>query len=329
MSPIRAIPAALAIAGASLAVLPVHAQPGNAFPGKPVRIIVPFAPGGQSDIISRVVGQKLSEQWGQPVVYENRGGAGGTLGMDAMVRAPADGYTIGSGSQSALSIAQHLYAKLPYDPLKEVQGVVTLVLTPYAVAVNTRVPAKTVADLVKLARSKPGALNYGSSGAGSISHIAAELFGDAIGSKLVHVPYKGTAPALTGLASGEIDLMFADLTPLAPHLASGRARVVGIAGSRRSTAAPGATTMAEQGYKMQPIDGRYGFVVPAATPREVVDRINAASVAALKMPDVRTRFETQLGYAIVGDTPDDYQRAIRNDAETFGKVIKRAGIRAQ
>ena len=305
------------------------AQPGSAFPAKPVRIIVPFAPGGQSDIISRVVGQKLSEQWGQPVIYENRGGAGGTLGIDAMLRAPADGHTIGSGSQSALSIAQHLYAKLPYDPLKDVQGVVTLVLTPYAVAVNARVPVKDMNDLLRLARSKPGLLNYGSSGSGSISHIAAELFGDAAGARLVHVPYKGTAPALAGLATGEIDLMFTVLTPLGPHLDSGRARVVAIAGSRRSSAAPGATTMAEQGIKMRPIDGRYGFVVPAATPREIVNRINAASVAALKMPDVRARFETQLGYAIVGDTPDDYQRAIRADSEAFGLVIKRAGIKAE
>ena len=179
MSLSRITPAALVLAGATLVAMPVLAQPGTGFPAKPVRIIVPFAPGGQSDIISRVVGQKLSEQWGQPMVYENRGGAGGTLGIDAMLRSPADGYAIGAGSQSALSIAQHLYAKLPYDPLKEVQGVVTLVLTPYAVAVNARVPVKNVADLVKLARSKSGLLNYGSSGAGSISHLAAELFASA------------------------------------------------------------------------------------------------------------------------------------------------------
>jgi tripartite-type tricarboxylate transporter receptor subunit TctC len=313
------------VATALAVTLPVHAQQ---FPAKPVRIIVPFAPGGQSDIISRVVGQKMSEQWGQPVIYENRGGAGGTLGIDAMVRSPADGYTIGSGSQSALSIAQHLYAKLPYDPLKDVQGVVTLVLTPYVVAVNSRVPAKSIADLTRLARSKPGLLSFGSSGSGSISHIAAELFADAVGATLVHVPYKGTAPALAGLATGEIDLMFADLTPVQPHLDSGRARVVSIAGSRRSAAAPGVSTSAEQGLKMQAIDGRYGFVVPAGTPREVVNRINAAAVAALKMPEVRARFD-QLGYAVVGDTPDEYQQAIRSDSDAFGKVIKRAGIRAQ
>ena len=155
MSLSRITPAALVLAGATLAAMPAFAQPGTAFPAKPVRIIVPFAPGGQSDIISRVVGQKLSEQWGQPMVYENRGGAGGTLGIDAMLRSPADGYAIGAGSQSALSIAQHLYAKLPYDPLKEVQGVVTLVLTPYAVAVNARVPAKNIDDLVRLSRAKP------------------------------------------------------------------------------------------------------------------------------------------------------------------------------
>jgi len=148
------------------------AQPA-VFPVKPVRIIIPFAPGGHSDIISRTVSQKMSEQWGQPVVYDNRGGAGGTLGIEAVVRAPADGYTIGAGSQSALSIAQHLYARLPYDPLKEIQGVVTLVLTPYVVALNSRVPAKSMADLVKIAKSKPLRLSFGSSGAGSISHIAA------------------------------------------------------------------------------------------------------------------------------------------------------------
>jgi tripartite-type tricarboxylate transporter receptor subunit TctC len=330
MRSIRVITAAApAFLGALAFAAPAFAQPGSAFPSKPVRIIVPFAPGGQSDIISRVVGQKLSEQWGQPMVYENRGGAGGTLGIDAMLRSPADGYAIGAGSQSALSIAQHLYAKLPYDPLKEVQGVVTLVLTPYAVAVNARVPVKNVADLVKLARSKSGLLNYGSSGSGSISHLAAELFGAAANAQLVHVPYKGTAPALAGLATGEIDLMFSDLTPLGPHIESGRARVVAIAGSRRSSAAQGVSTIAEQGFQMQPIDGRYGLVVPSGTPREVVNRINVASVAALKMADVRNRFETQLGYAIVGDTPDDYQRAIRSDSEAFGKVIKRVGIKAE
>lgn len=321
----RASAAALAVIGLAAATAPLHAQQ---FPSKPVRIIVPFAPGGQSDIITRIVGQKLGEQWGQAIVYDNRGGAGGTLGMAAVARAPADGYTIGSGSQSALSIAPHLYAKLPYDPLKELQGVVTLVLTPYVVAVNSRVPAKNLAALIKIARAQPGLLNFGSSGAGSISHIGAELFADAVGVKLVHVPYKGTGPALVGLAAGEIDMMFADLTPVQPHLDSGRARVVAIAGSNRSPAAPGVSTIAEQGIKMTAIDGRYGFVVPAGTPAQSVTRINSASVAALKMPDVKARFD-QLGYAIVGDTSEQYQKAIRDDANAFGKVLRNAGIEAR
>lgn len=321
----RASAAAIAAIGLAMLTAPLHAQK---FPSKPVRIIVPFAPGGQSDIITRIVGQKLGEQWGQAIIYDNRGGAGGTLGMAAVARAPADGYTIGSGSQSALSIAPHLYAKLPYDPAKEIQGVVTLVLTPYVVAVNSRVPVKNVADLIKIARAQPGLLNFGSSGAGSISHIGAELFADSVGVKLVHVPYKGTGPALTGLAAGEIDMMFADLTPVQPHLDSGRARVVAIAGSNRSPAAAGVTTIAEQGVKMVAIDGRYGFVVPAGTPAEAVSRINSASVAALKMPDVTARFE-QLGYAIVGDTAAQYQKAIRDDADAFGKVLRRAGIQAR
>lgn len=301
----------------------------GSFPVKPVRIIIPFAPGGQSDIISRTVGQKMSEQWGQPIIYDNRGGAGGTVGIDAMVRSPADGYTLGAGSQSALSIAQHLYAKLPYDPPRDVQAIVTLVLTPYVVAINARVPARNIAELVKLARAKPGRLSFGSSGAGSISHLAAELFADAIGATMLHVPYKGTAPALAGLATGEIDLIFADLTPVQPHLDSGRARLVAVAGSRRSSAAPGVSTVAEQGFKaMAPVDGRYGFVAPAAVPREIIQRINAAAVAALRLPDVRARFE-QLGYEIVGDTPEQYAAAMRAESEAFGRVIRKSGISAQ
>jgi len=312
------------------AAVPVLAQPtAGGFPAKPVRIIIPFAPGGQSDIISRTVGQKMSEQWGQPIIYDNRGGAGGTVGIDAMVRSPADGYTLGAGSQSALSIAQHLYAKLPYDPPRDVQAIVTLVLTPYVVAINSRVPARSMADLVRLARSKPGLLSFGSSGAGSISHLAAELFADAIGAKLLHVPYKGTAPALTGLATGEIDLIFADLTPVQPHLDSGRARLVAVAGSRRSSAAPGVSTVAEQGFKaIAPVDGRYGFVAPSGVPREIIQRINAAAVTALRHPDVRARFE-QLGYEVVGDTPEQYAAAMRAESESFGRVIRQTGIRAQ
>jgi len=205
------------LAAAVLALAAIPAAHAQSYPAKPIRMIVPFAPAGPNDIIGRIVGQKLTEAWGHTVVIENRGGAGGTIGVDAGLKSPADGYTIIMGGSSNLAVAPSLYAKLPYDPLHDLAAVSNVAFVPYVVTVNPRVPAKNMKELVAIAKTKKNALNYGSSGAGSMSSLAAELIGSIGGVKLVHVPYKGTAPSVSAMVTGEIDLMVADLAAVVGH----------------------------------------------------------------------------------------------------------------
>lgn len=321
---LAAYPIAAAVVSAFAAGIATQAL-AQPYPSKPVRMVIGFAPGGPADIAGRVVGPRLSEALGQQVVVENRGGAGGTIGMDVVVKAPPDGYVIGLGSSGNLVMAPHLYPKT-YNVLKDLTPVSQLVVSAYVIAINPTVPAKSVGELVKLARSKKNLLAYGTSGAGSTSHIAAELFGQAIGAELVHVPYKGTGPSLTGVVAGEIDMMVADMTPAQPHAQNGRLRLLATVGSKRASAAPQLPTMAESGVKMQPVDGRYGVVAPAGTPREIVTRLHTAIVTALKSPDVQQRFG-QIGFDVVADTPEQFAATLKTEGEVFGGVIRRAGIK--
>jgi tripartite-type tricarboxylate transporter receptor subunit TctC len=317
-----------AMAALTLALLgsaDIHAQP---YPSKPIRMIVPFAPGGPNDIIGRTVGQKLTETWGQPVVVENRGGAGGTIGVDAGAKSPPDGYTMVMGGSSNLAVAPSLYAKLPYNPLTDLTPVSNVAFVPYVVTVNPRVPAKSMKELVAIARAKPGFLSYGSSGAGSMSSLAAELISSLGGAKMVHVPYKGTAPAVVAMVSGEIDLMVADLSAVAGHAKAGKLKMIAAAGSRRATAAPELPTVAESGLKGYAVDAWFGIVVPAKTPSDIVAKLSGAVVSAVKSPDVRGRFE-QLGYDPIGNTSAEFAATIRSDIEKFAKVIKAAGIKIE
>jgi len=303
----------------------IHAQP---YPSKPIRMIVPFAPGGPNDIIGRTVGQKLTETWGQTVVVENRGGAGGTIGVDAGAKSPPDGYTMVMGGSSNLAVAPSLYAKLPYNPLTDLTPISNVAFVPYVVTVNPRVPAKSMKELVAIARSKPGFLSYGSSGAGSMSSLAAELISSLGGAKMVHVPYKGTAPAVVAMVSGEIDLMVADLSAVAGHAKAGKLKMIAAAGSRRAAAAPELPTVAESGLKGYAVDAWFGIVVPAKTPSDIVAKLSGAVVSAVKSPDVRGRFE-QLGYDPIGNTSAEFAATIRSDIEKFAKVIKAAGIKIE
>jgi tripartite-type tricarboxylate transporter receptor subunit TctC len=304
----------------------VHAQP--AYPVKPIRMIVPFAPGGPNDIIGRIVGQKLTEAWGHTVVVENRGGAGGTIGVDAGAKSPPDGYTLIMGGSSNLAVAPSLYAKLPYDPLHDLAPVSNVAFVPYVVAVNPRVPAKTMKDLVAIAKSRRGFLNYGSSGAGSMSSLAAELIGSIGGAHLVHVPYKGTAPAVAAMVTGEIDLMVADLSAVAGHAKAGKLKILATAGSKRTKAAPELPTVAESGLKGYAVDAWFGLVVPAKTPHDIVAKLSGGVIAAVKSSDVRSRFE-QLGYDPIGDTSAEFAATIRSDIEKFARIIKAAGIKVE
>ena len=317
--------AAAAIIGGTPLASVVHAQ---AYPAKPIRMIVPFAPAGPNDVIGRIVGQKLTETWGQPVVIENRGGSGGTIGVDAGAKSPPDGYTLIMGGSSNLAVAPSLYAKLPYDPQHDLAPVSNVAFVPYVVTVNPRVPAKSMKDLVAIARTKPGFLNYGSSGAGSMSSLAAELINSAGGTRIVHVPYKGTAPAVTAMVSGEIDMMVADLSAVAGHAKAGKLRMLAAAGSRRTRAAPDLPTVAEAGLKGYAVDAWFGIVVPAKTPADIVAKLSSAVAAAVKSPDVRGRFD-QLGYDPIGDTSSEFAATIKADIAKFAKIIKAAGIKIE
>ncbi len=304
------------------------AQAAANYPAKPLRIIVPFAPGGPNDILGRIVGQKLNELWGQPALIENRGGAGGTIGVDAAAKSPADGYTIVMGGSSNLAVAPGLYARLPYDPLRDLTPVANVAFVPYVLAINPHVPAKTVKELIVVAKSKKGLLSYGSSGTGAMSHLAAELLKAASGADIVHVPYKGTAPAVTDVIAGQIDMMLADYAAVAPHARVGKLRLLAVAGSKRSAAAPELPTVAEAGVKGYAVDAWFGIVAPAGVPKDIIAKLNAAVVNALKSPDVKQRFH-DLGYEAIGDTPEHFAETIKTDIDKFGRVIRSAGIKAE
>ncbi len=238
----------LARCAISLALLAGTGVAGaQSYPTKPLRLVVPFAPAGPNDILGRLIGQKLTEAWGQTVLIENRGGAGGTVGLEAASRLPGDGYALAMGGSSNLAVAPSLYTKLPYDPVKDFTPIINVAIVPYALAVNPTVPAKNVKELITVASRKAGYLSYGSSGMGSMSSLAAEMLKSMSKTDIVHVPYKGTAPALTDVISGQIDLMLADLAVIKPYSDSGRLRVIGVTGNKRSTAARDVPTIAESG----------------------------------------------------------------------------------
>jgi tripartite-type tricarboxylate transporter receptor subunit TctC len=308
----------------------LHPNLGHAqgYPSKPIRLVVPFAPAGPNDIIARIVGQKLTESWGQPIVIENRGGAGGTIGVDMGLKSPADGYTLTMGGSSNLAVAPSLYSKLPYDPLHDLAAISNVAFVPYVVTVNPRVPAKSVKELVAIGKTKRGSLSYGSSGAGSMSSLAAELIGSLGGFNLVHVPYKGTAPSVAAMVTGEIDLMVADYAAVAGNVKAGKLRMLATAGSKRTRAAPDLPTVAEAGLKGYAVDAWFGVIAPAKTPPDIVAKLSGGVMAAVKSSEVRGRFD-QLGYDPIGDSSTEFAATIKTDIEKFAKIIKAAGIRIE
>ncbi len=311
-----------------LAVSGAAAQPAQ-FPIKPVRLMVPFAAGGPVDAVGRTLGSRLSEQWSQPVIVDNRGGAGGSIGMEAMARAPADGYTLGVGSLGSLALSPAINPKLPYDPLKDITPIASVAVTHYALAVHPGVPAKSVADLLRIAHAKKGVLNYGSSGVGSISHLIAELVQGVTGTDLVHIAYKGSAPAMTALLGGEIDIGFFPLPSVEGAAKTGRLRMLAVTGARRADGATQLPTLIEAGLRVHPVEGSYGLVGPAGLPREFVVRTNALVNAALKAAEFRQRLAQQGFEAVPVNTPEDYAKMIRADLEVFGTVVRKAGIKPE
>ena len=302
--------------------------PAETYPFQPIKIIVAQAPGGQNDTIARAFAQKLSELWQQPVVIINHGGVGGTIGAEIAARAPADGYMLFFGGSNNLVLAPAMIHDLHYDPIRDFVAIGGVARVAYALAVNASVPVHDVPELVAYARAHPGRLNYGSSGIGSTSGLGAELLIAATGIDIVHIPYKGTAPAITELVAGHIDLMFADLSQLLPHAKTGALRLLAAAGEARAPAAPDLRTVGEQGIAGVAIDSWYGLLAPAGTSPEIVARLSDALTAIVRDPDFRQRL-VHLGYDPIDNRRQGLGAMIESDIRRYSGVIKRAGIKVK
>ena len=300
----------------------------QSFPSKPIRIIVPFAPGGANDLVTRLVAQKLTTGIGQTVVVENRGGAGGTIGLDVCAKAPPDGYTLVMAPTSAVAFAPSLNAKLSYDPVRDFAPVTSVSSGPNVLVVHPSVPATTVKDFIALARTKTGKLSYASSGATSMSGMAAEMFKSMAGIDMVGVPYKGTGPAITELIGGQVDVMIADLAISLPHVNVKRLRAIAVTGPKRSPHAPQLPTVAESGVPGYTLVNWRGVLAPAATPRDIVLKLNAEIIKTLRSQDIRDSLARE-GYEPIGDTPEQFAALIKSEVARYGKLIKAAGISGQ
>jgi tripartite-type tricarboxylate transporter receptor subunit TctC len=313
---------------AFFAVLVLFSQVAWAqYPNRSIRLIVPFPPAGATDIVGRIVAQKLSERLGQPVVVENRPGAGGTLGSDLVAKAAPDGYTILIATTSTHSIGPVLQ-KLPYDPIKDFAPITQVANIPNVLVVSPKLPVKTLQEFIALARSQPGKLNYSSSGIGTVIHLEGELFKLLAKVDLVHVPYKGTALATPDLANGSVAMMVDNLASALPNIHSGNVRPLAVEAPRRSPLLPEVPTFAEAGMPEFDLPVWFGMFAPAGTPREVVERLQREVVASLNSPDLRERFQT-LGAEPVGNTPAEFVERIRRDAARWSEVIKAANVKAQ
>jgi tripartite-type tricarboxylate transporter receptor subunit TctC len=305
--------------------LSVQAQ--EAYPSRPVRLIVQFTPGTSTDIIGRLVAQKLTEAWGQPVVVDNRPGAGAVIGTEAAAKSPADGYTMVMAVSSAFGINPGLVPNLPYDVMRDFALITNIVFTPQTLLVPANSSAKTLKELVALAKAKPGALNYGSLGSGSTSHLTMELFRSTTGIQITHVPYKGSPPAYADLFSGNIQLMFDAVPAVIPHARSGKLLALAVGSSSRSPFLPDVPTVAESGYAGFEAVGWIGLAAPIRTPEAVLNKINADVVKILATPDMKERL-AGLGVTPEGGTRAQFTAFVRGEIAKWGKLIKDANIKA-
>jgi tripartite-type tricarboxylate transporter receptor subunit TctC len=300
----------------------------QSFPAKPVRIIVGFAPGGGTDFVARVLGQRLGEVWGQPVLVENRAGAGGTIGADFVAKSAPDGYTLFLGVNATQSIAPALYPKLPYNPATDFAPITIAAVTPVLLVTHPSLPVKSVKDLIAIARAQPGQLNYASTGTGALPHLTTELFSLRAGVKMNHVPYKGGAPAMMDLVAGQVSLMFDNIPTAIAQVRANKVRALAVAQAKRTPAAADIPTMAESGFPGFEVLSWQGFLAPAGTPGAVVNRLNADILKVLAQPDVRERLTAQ-GIEIRTSTPAEFAAIIRADAEIWAKVVKATGTKIE
>ena len=315
---------------AALVLLPcitAFAQP--AYPTRPIRIIVPYAAGGAADITARVVGQKMAEGLGVPVIIDNKPGANGMLGTDAVAKSPPDGYTLGIVASGPLVVNPVLYLKVPYDPVKDLTAIGQLTSYQYALVVPAGSTIRSVPQLVAQGKARPGQLSYGSTGVGGGGHLAGVMLGQMSGAAFTHVPYKGAAPALNDLLGGSLSFTFDTVVTAAPHIKAGKLRAFAVSGAARASALPDLPTMEELGYKGFNITQFQGLIAPARTPAAIIDRLHAEMVKALKAPSVVERLVTEGGNQIVGSSPAEFERQIKDDLSLYGQLIRTAKIQPE
>ncbi|HUP94987.1 MAG TPA: tripartite tricarboxylate transporter substrate binding protein [Burkholderiales bacterium] len=313
----------LLIAAAGFAASSAYAQP---YPTKPIRFIVPFVPGGGTDITARAIGQKLSEAFGKPVVVDNRPGAGGVIGADIVAKAVPDGYTLLLGSPGPLTINPNLQSKMPYDTLRDFAPVSLATISPFILVIHPSVPASNVRELIAYAKDKPNALNYGSAGNGSVAHLSAEQFKALTGIQLTHVPYKGSSQAAVDILSGRLQLIFENLPVVLPHIRSGKLKALATGTRNRSALVPELPTMIEAGVPGYESSTAFGVLAPAKTPRAIVSRVSAEIAKALQGGDVKEGLAAR-GFEPVGSTPEEYTAQLREELKRVARVVKLANIR--
>ena len=318
----------LAIVTIAMALSGTHAsaQGATSYPNKPIKIVVPFPPGGATDILARAIGFELQKAWGQSVIIENKPGAGGNTGADLVAKAAADGYTLVMGTVGTHAINMSLYAKMPYDAVKDFEPVVLVAGVPNLLVVHPSVNAKSVRELTALAKSQPGKLNVASSGNGTSIHLAAELYKQMAGVDILHVPYKGSSPAVADLLGGQVQMMFDNMPSSLPHAKAGKLRALAVTSMTRSAALPDVPTLDEEGLKGFDATSWFGLLAPAGTPRDIVAKLNSASVKALASAEMRERLAAQ-GADPVGNTPDQFAAFIKAEIDKWAKIVKASGAR--
>ena len=317
--------ALLAIAAAMALASPIAGA--QDYPTKPIKIIVPY-PGGQaSDTIARIVGERLGKSLGQPVIVDNRPGAGGNIGTDIGAKAAPDGYTL-TMATAALPISKHVYKKLPFDPAADFAPITLMTITPLVLVTRTNLPAKNVGELVSLAKKDPGKLTFASSGPGTSHQLSGELFKSLAGIDMLHVPYKGSPPAHVDLMGGSVDIMFDNIVPVAPHVRQNNLRALAVTTKTRAAALPDVPTMAESGYPNFEATAWFGLLAPAGTPQPIVDRLNREIVAVLKSPDIEQRLSA-MGATVVADKPEEFGQFMAKEINKWKPVVQQANIQLE
>jgi tripartite-type tricarboxylate transporter receptor subunit TctC len=315
----------VALTAAVASTLCTNAALADDYPSRPIRIVVPYAPGGGADSVARVVAKRVSETIGQPIVIENRGGAGSIIGTELVAKAEGDGYTLLLGQSGPISINPAVYQDLRYDPVKDFAPITMTTAYPYILAVNAKLPVQSLQELVALVKSKPGSMNYGTTGIGAANHLVTELFSSKAGLKMTHIPYRGTALAVADLIGGQVDVVFSDPISVLPHIQAGTLRALAVTSRERSPVVPEVPTIAESGYPGFDAIAWHGILAPAGTPPNVIKRLNSEIVSALQHPETKTLLVNQ-AMQTVGNSPEEFAAFIKQDIAIWKAVAKEADV---